>query len=313
MNHRRPPFRFALRYHWALPPRIRGHLHGRGLPDTTLETHLLGWSGRWITIPIFDQYGDLAFFRLAKDPHDSRPGPKMLSPKGASAELYGWERLRQKPRQIVFCEGEFDRLVLEARGFPAVTVTGGAGTFKKEWIEAFQRIPEVNICFDGDEAGRKGAKRVAGFLPQARIVQLPESLGPGGDVTDFFVRLGRSRQEFTRFLREARPLPDRASQGTPGKGGGSGRDPEIARLKAAVPLESLVACHLTLRKRGAQFLALCPFHKDRDPSLVVFPDTQTFHCFGCGAHGDGISFLRRHKTLSFVEALEELRRLAPSP
>jgi DNA primase len=55
-------------------------------------------------------------------------------PKGR-AELYGWENLVSKPSQIIICEGEFDRLVLEANGFNAVTSTGGAKTFRHEWVK----------------------------------------------------------------------------------------------------------------------------------------------------------------------------------
>jgi len=47
-------------------------------------------------------------------------------------ELYGWENLKGEPSQIIICEGEFDRLVLEANGFKAVTATGGARAFKKD-------------------------------------------------------------------------------------------------------------------------------------------------------------------------------------
>ena len=313
MNQPRPSLHFAHKYHWALPPRIRAYLHDRGLPDSILEEHLVGWSGSWITFPIFDRKGDLVFFRLARDPQASGPGPKVMSPKGATAELYGWERLKHKPDQIILCEGEFDRLVLEARGFPAVTATGGAGTFKEEWAEAFERIPEVYLCFDRDEAGRKGAQRVASFLPGARLVELPEAVGPGGDVTDFFVRLGRSRQEFSQLLKEARPFEGQHPEEKMKQGRGPAPDPEIVRLKAAYPLETLVAQYLTLCRSGGHLLALCPFHNEHHPSFVVYPATQTFHCFGCGAHGDAIEFLQRMEHLSLPEALEMLRRLAPTP
>jgi len=53
-------------------------------------------------------------------------------------------------------------------------------------------------------------------------------------------------------------------------------------------------------------MARCPFHDDRTPSLKVFPDSQTFHCFGCGKHGDVISFIREYKSLSFKGAISYL-------
>jgi len=49
--------------------------------------------------------------------------------------------------------------------------------------------------------------------------------------------------------------------------------------------------------------ALCPFHGDKSPSLKVFPDSQKFHCFGCGTHGDVIDFIMRYRGISFKESL----------
>src|SRR5439155_17078888 len=144
----------------------------------------------------------------AKDPEDKSVSPKMLATLGAHAELYGWERFLANPEQIILCEGEFDRLVLESRGFAAVTSTGGALTFRPEWAEAFREIPTIYTCFDNDGAGRAGAERVARLVPQARIVRLPEEVGEGGDVTDFFVRLGRSPEDLVRLLEAAQPLSE---------------------------------------------------------------------------------------------------------
>src|SRR5712691_1828653 len=134
--------------------------------------------------------------------------PKMLTTPGAHAELYDWQTVLAKPEQIIICEGEFDRLVLESRGFPAVTSTGGAATFRPQWAEAFHAIPTIYMCFDNDDAGQAGAERVAQLIPHARIVRLPQDVGEGGDVTDFFVRLGRSPKGFVRLLEAAQPLSE---------------------------------------------------------------------------------------------------------
>ena len=108
----------AQKYHRNLPERIRDHLReNRGISNAIIDLRLLGWNGSRITIPIFDRYAQLAFFKLAKNPEDKTDSPKMLATSGAHAELYGWERILVKPEQIIICEGEFDRLVLESRGF----------------------------------------------------------------------------------------------------------------------------------------------------------------------------------------------------
>jgi hypothetical protein len=197
----------ALAYHQALPQRIRSYLKQRGIPDLLIDLHLLGWNGQRITIPICNSDGELVFFKLAKDPADKGPSPKMLAPRGAHVELYGWEEVWRRPSSLVICEGEFDRLVLQAQGFPAVTSTGGAGSFREEWVAKLQHIPDLYICYDRDEAGRKGANKVGHLFPRAKLVVLPQEAGEGGDVTDFFVRLGRTREDFLALLKEAEPVP----------------------------------------------------------------------------------------------------------
>src|SRR5216683_2567959 len=107
-------FHLSAQYHRDLPDRIRAYLHSRGIPDEIINRHFLGWNGQRITIPVFNRKGICAFFRLAKDPEDKSAAPKMLSLRGSSVDLYGWEVLRLHPKRVVLCEGEFDRLVLEA-------------------------------------------------------------------------------------------------------------------------------------------------------------------------------------------------------
>jgi DNA primase len=301
----------ALAYHQRLPRRLWKYLNARGIPDAFIHKYLLGWNGRRITIPIPDRAGKFAFFKLAKDPEDRSAGPKMLATPGARAELYGWERVNAEPDQAIICEGEFDRLVLEAQGFDAVTSTGGAATFRPEWAEAFLRIRRVFLCFDHDAAGQAGAERVARMIPRARIVSWPEEIGGGGDVTDFFVRLRRSREEFLHLLEASQPLPG-VEQPERLKTPHSDRfRGEIDDLKSRIPIEKLVASYVELHTSGGRFLARCPFHVDRRPSFVVFPETRSFYCFGCREHGDALNFLMKVENLSFGEAVKALRRYAP--
>jgi DNA primase len=301
----------ALEYHRNLPERIRGYLRReRGIADEVIDLHFLGWNGQRIGIPITDRNGQVVAFKFAKDPADTTNSPKMLATPGAHVELYGWERILSKPEKIIICEGEFDRLVLESQGFAAVTSTGGALTFRREWGPCFDPIPSIYVCFDNDDAGHAGAARVARMIPQARIVRWPEEIGEGGDVTDFFVRLRRTREEFLRLLEASQPLPREEQPETVKAPQADAARGEIEDLKSRTSIEKLVGRYVELRPSGKRFLAHCPFHEDRRPSFVVFPDTQSFYCFGCREHGDALNFLMRIENLSFGEAVRVLRQLA---
>ena len=80
----------------------------------------------------------------------------------------------------------------------------------------------------------------------------------------------------------------------------------ISELKARADIYDIVSESVTLRKSGANWLGLCPFHSEKTPSFTVNPSKQIFHCFGCGAGGDVISFVTKHENMTFREALEVL-------
>ncbi len=80
----------------------------------------------------------------------------------------------------------------------------------------------------------------------------------------------------------------------------------IQELLARVDVVDVVGRSVVLKKAGANFLGLCPFHGEKSPSFTVSPSKQFYHCFGCGAHGTAITFLMEHAGYSFVEAVKEL-------
>ena len=83
--------------------------------------------------------------------------------------------------------------------------------------------------------------------------------------------------------------------------------PEIDLIKRDNPLERVMAQHgLKLQRRGGRFVARCPFHEEQHPSLVVYPDTRSFYCFGCRASGDVLDFVRRVDKVDFREAMRRL-------
>lgn len=84
------------------------------------------------------------------------------------------------------------------------------------------------------------------------------------------------------------------------------KDESVEAVKAAASLLELVEARTRLRKSGARYVGLCPFHEERTPSFSVSPDRGTYHCFGCGVGGDAISFVRETEGLDFVGAIEFL-------
>ncbi|HEV3424935.1 MAG TPA: DNA primase [Paraburkholderia sp.] len=73
-----------------------------------------------------------------------------------------------------------------------------------------------------------------------------------------------------------------------------------------VDIVDVVGRYVQLKKGGANFMGLCPFHNEKSPSFTVSPTKQFYHCFGCGAHGTAIGFLMEHAGLTFPEAVNEL-------
>ncbi len=80
----------------------------------------------------------------------------------------------------------------------------------------------------------------------------------------------------------------------------------IQELIDRLDIIDVIGGYLSLKKRGANYLAKCPFHNEKTPSFTVFPEKNNYHCFGCGAHGNVISFLMQYQGITFPEAVEEL-------
>ena len=78
-------------------------------------------------------------------------------------------------------------------------------------------------------------------------------------------------------------------------------------------ITDVVASYVQLRHRGRTHTGLCPFHSEKTPSFVVYPETQSFYCFGCGAGGDVITFVRKINNLDYVEAVKMLAGRAGMP
>ena len=80
----------------------------------------------------------------------------------------------------------------------------------------------------------------------------------------------------------------------------------IERLKAANPIAEVRSSYVTLKRTGRDYVCLCPFHNEKTPSCHIHPDKEYFHCFGCGAGGDVITFTMKYNNLDYWEAVKLL-------
>lgn len=194
--------------HDNLPERIRKYLNNRGVIDEIIDSFNLGYGTfygkRYITIPIIGEDG-YRFFKLRQDPEDG--DGKITYPKGAEAQLFGLYAGSDDSQ--ILCEGELDALTLISQGCFALTSTHGAGTFKEEWIdEDIKKAKNIYVCFDNDEAGKKGSLKVLKILENIGLrnvyqITLPEEVGDGGDITDYLTKLNLPVDDlFNRYAKE---------------------------------------------------------------------------------------------------------------
>jgi len=305
------PRDIAERYNRFMPDEVRQFLKGRGIPATMIERQLLGWDGERITIPVFgENTREVLGFRYATLPKDPWDNPDVVSDGHSDPELYGRETLARKPHRVVVCEGEFDRLLLESRGFPAVTSTGGADVFLPEWAALFDGIEDVFICFRRSVASDTAAKRVQKVIPRARIAMLPADVGGNGSVCDYFLRLLQSGRDFEILLAggAANAAAGQPPQVKPFRPANRAHERWAERLRKSVRLHDVVYEFTNLQASGGRLVGHCPFHDDGSRSFSVYPDTDTYTCSVCGAEGDVVMFLMNKESMTFSQALNALER-----
>ena len=87
-------------------------------------------------------------------------------------------------------------------------------------------------------------------------------------------------------------------------------DSFLQELKMKTDIEDVISTYVTLKRRGATLVGLCPFHNEKTPSFTVYPATQSFYCFGCDAGGDAITFLKKIENLDYLDAVKTLAQRA---
>src|SRR4026209_1315980 len=87
----------------------------------------------------------------------------------------------------------------------------------------------------------------------------------------------------------------------------------LEQIRGASDVVDVIGSYLPLKRAGANFVTLCPFHKEKSPSFNVNPHRQIFRCFGCHKGGDVFTFVKEYENITFVEAMQRLADRANIP
>ena len=82
----------------------------------------------------------------------------------------------------------------------------------------------------------------------------------------------------------------------------------VEEILARVSIEDVISPYVSLKRAGSLLKGLCPFHGEKTPSFCAYPKDNSFYCFGCGAGGDAITFVRRIENVEFEDAVEILAK-----
>lgn len=176
-----------------------------GYTHETIEKFKLGWDGERIWIPIIEN-GKI--INIRKYSPQAKGTAKVKGVPGRNMmRLWPIENLDEE--EIYLFEGEKDTILANQLGLNAVTVTGGAGSFKMEWVILF-KDKRVTICYDIDKAGKEGARRVAQIIgritKEIKVINLPIHEPSNGDFTDYIVIHGKTIDDFRKVVNKAKTL-----------------------------------------------------------------------------------------------------------
>ncbi len=191
----------------------------RGLFPDTIRHFQVGHDGERYTIPVFYR-GDLLLVKRRRDdvvlaqqiadgivPGDDTYHMKKekylkatweigvdendnsIREGGTPDFLFNADVLDQGHSTIVVCEGEFDAMIAWQHGFPSISGTAGAGTWRYDWTQRIGFTKNVLVVYDGDEAGQAGYLKIRADMPRAKLVRLPQA---GWDLTDLYNRHPRA-------------------------------------------------------------------------------------------------------------------------
>lgn len=271
-----------------------------------------------IVIPVTDGDGNFLFNKYRRSPLKT-DGAKYRYDVGGKVTLYGWNEAKSY-QDILITEGEKDCLVAWSHNIPAVTSTGGAQSFQKDWASLFTD-KNIIVCLDNDGAGAEGMVRILDILPQAKILLLPD-MPNVKDISDY-VNVGGNLHELIKTARHFSGIDEVTED----------RFTRIALFKSVFFHDAYIKKHtkvVTYTKKATysndkvtnaklypienllEFKACktnCLWHNERSASLHYYKKTNSCYCFGCGKVADSIDVYIKKNNCSFKEAVEDLNRL----
>lgn len=264
----------------------------RGIKESILESFDIHSAYNKIVIPVKDAKGITLYNKYRRDPEEIT-GPKYTYDVGATIRLFNIGILSET-KKIIICEGELDVLCLKSYGFDAVTSTGGAMSFQKDWVPFFAD-KEVFVCLDNDQAGTKGVLKICEMIPGAKVIPLPIEVGLK-DVTDFFGKYDKNF--FEALLKVALPLQITKKEESIKRSPRTKKEGDRIQQAKNIPITDFL-------KFNSMGKTSCPFHIDKTPSLQLYKN-NTWHCFSCNAGRDSIDFIMKRDDISFNEAIDYL-------
>jgi hypothetical protein len=297
----------------------------RGITKDVITEFGIHTDGNRIIIPIVDHLGRHIFNKYRRSPlATDTDGKKYYYDYGHKAQLFGIHQvLTCNAPRVVITEGELDCLLLWSHNIPAVSSTGGAGTWNEEWFQLLENR-ELVLAYDNDEAGAKGMARLWNMRQDVGIVFVPDDVGIK-DLTDYHergfnvhnlidtaqvlesidaveqdrrYRVARLERTFFHTAILHAEKKERRETYTPKKDVSG----DIEKAKQC-PITSITQ----MFKHGNS--AKCPYHKEKTPSFTYFPKTNTCYCFGCNKFADAIDIYRlEHPTATFTETVAELKK-----
>lgn len=189
----------------------------RGLTDATLRRFLIGWDGERVTLPVYDEYNDLVNIRRYKW-NSYEDSFKMINYEDEVGNTFGENRIYgiehlydDSVETIVWAEGEWDKLIAEQNGFPACTMTAGAGNFRYEWFKLLKRKKEIWVCYDNDTPGKIASNYMVDNLKKdvkVKVANWSKDYIDKCDITDLFVTYGFDREKFANFFVDYDPTDE---------------------------------------------------------------------------------------------------------